>query len=158
MSWTKKELIQEAFDAIGIASYSFDLEEDQYVSALRKLDSMMASWNGLGLRLSYPLYDSQSDSDIDEASNVPDWANEAVYLNLATRIAPSFGKMISPDIKQNARNAYDVVMARITRPPEYSITGLPQGQGSKAWRYDDNVTLRDPSPTLTDGSGDEIDL
>ena len=157
MSWTKKQLIQEAFDSIGLASYSFDLQEDQYVSALRKLDSMMASWNGKGIRLTYPLHDTQSDSDIDEASNVPDWANEAVYLNLATRIAPSFGKLLTADVKQNAKESYDAILTRISRPPEYQVTGLPRGQGSKYWQ-NGSTTLDIPTVPVTDGSDDEIDL
>ena len=157
MSWTKKELIQEAFDAIGLASYSFDIQEDQYVSVLRKLDSMMASWNGLGIRLSYPLYDTQSDSDINEASNIPDWANEAVYLNLATRIAPSFGKLLSADVKQNAKSAYDIIITRTNRPPEYQVTGLPRGQGAKSYRNTGKVFLDKPTVPVTDGAGDTID-
>jgi hypothetical protein len=156
MSWTKRELIEEAFDSIGLASYSFDIQDDQYLSALRKLDAMMATWNGKGIRLSYPLHDNKDDSSVDEYAMIPDWANEAVYLNLAIRLAPSFGKALSPDVKQNANDAYDAIMTKISIPPEYQVSGLPKGQGYKSWHS--CSTLPYPDEVITDGTNDTIDI
>ena len=158
MSWTKKELIEQAFDAIGLATYNFDLQPEQYQSALKKLDSMMASWNGRGLRLAYPLHSAPKDSVLTEDSALPDWAIEAAYLNLAIRIAPSFGKAVSPDTKKDAKDGYDIIMTRKNRPPEYQVTGLPRGQGQKSWRDTGRTTLSNPTVPLTDGAGDEIDF
>lgn len=157
MSWTKKQLIEEAFDTIGIATHSFPMQPEQYASALKKLDSMMATWNGEGIRLGYPLYSDQNDSDIDELSNIPDWSYEAVYQNLALRIAPSFGKVVMPDLKQNAKDSYDKIITRVTRPPEMQITGLPKGQGHKGWNLASSVMLDEPTEPLTDSSSDTID-
>lgn len=156
MSWTKKELILSAFDELALGSYEFDLDEGQFKSALGKLDAMMATWNGKGIRLGYPLYSNKDDSILDEASNVPDWSYEAIYQNLAIRIAPSFGKVVSPDLKQNAKDGYDAIMTRTTRPPEMQITGLPKGQGHKSSRYTSSITLSEPDTVLTDGSGDTL--
>ena len=156
MSWTKKQLILSAFDELGLGSYEFDLEQGQYLSALNKLDAMMATWNGKGIRLGYPLYSNQGDSDLDEASNVPDWSYEAVYQNLALRIAPSFGKAILPELKQSAKESYDAIITRTSRPPERQITGLPKGQGHKSTRYTGSTTLETPTTPLTDGAGETI--
>lgn len=88
MGYTKRDIIGQAFDEIGLAGYVFDLQPQQIESALRRLDAMMATWNGKGVRLGYPLPTSAGDSDVDQEINVPDVAIEAMTLNLAVRIAP----------------------------------------------------------------------
>lgn len=55
MGWTKRQFVTQAFEEIGLASYVFDLTPEQLDSALRRLDTMIASWNALGIRLGYPL-------------------------------------------------------------------------------------------------------
>ena len=124
MSWTKKELITAAFDEIGLGSYEFDLQPGQFASALNKLDSMMAVWNGKGIRLGYPLESTQSASDITDDSSVPDWSYEAIYQNLALRIAPSFGKIPMPELKQNAKDSYDVIVMKTNQMPTIQLSGL----------------------------------
>ena len=89
MGWTKRQFIEQAFDEIGLASYAFDLGPEQMQSALRRLDTMLAAWNALGIRLAYPLPSSPQDSDLDEQTNVPDSSNEAIYTNLAIKLAPA---------------------------------------------------------------------
>jgi len=156
MSWTKKQLIIAAFDEIGIASYEFDLQQGQYESALNKLDSMMASWNGKGIRLGYPLSSSQEASELDGDSLVPDWSYEAVYLNLALRLAPSFGKVVMPELKQHAKDAYDLIVTRTNEMPKVRLSGMLSGQGSKPWRNSATTISTTPIPT-TDGAGDTIE-
>ena len=92
MSWTKLQLIRQAFSQIGLADYDFDLQPEQLQNALFLLDSMMATWNAKGISLSYPTPTSPENSNTSDESNIPDRANEAVYLNLALRIAPTLGK------------------------------------------------------------------
>jgi len=158
MSWTKKEIIEQAFDTIGLASYNFDLEPEQFESALKKLDAMFGTWNGYGIRLAYPTHDTPANSDITSDSEIPDWAFEAAYLNLAIRIAPSYGKAISPDVKQFAKSAYNNILNKTTQIKEYQIQDLPRGQGSKYWRYAGSRTLPKADEPLTDGSNEEIDF
>ena len=104
MGWTKRQFIEQAFDEIGLASYAFDLTPEQMQSALRRLDTMIAAWNALGIRLGYPLPSSPQDSDLDEQTNVPDRSNEAIYTNLAIKLAPSYGKQVMPDTKARPKN------------------------------------------------------
>ncbi|MGD2065745.1 MAG: packaged DNA stabilization gp4 family protein [Candidatus Bathyarchaeota archaeon] len=158
MSWTKKDIIESAFDSIGLSGHSFDLQPEEYESALRKLDTMMATWNGKGIRLGYPIPSGPNSSDISDDSFVPDWSLEAIYLNLAIRIAPSFGKMIHPDVKASSKEAYDSMMQRLSTPPEYQVSGVPKGQGSKSWRYSDGVFIPEQDQPLTDGSNDTLDF
>ena len=88
MGYTKRQFVTAALEEIGLASYVFDLQPEQLQSALRRLDALMAEWNGKGIRLGYPLPSSPQDSDLDEESNVPDSANEAVIPSPTLAKAP----------------------------------------------------------------------
>ena len=72
MAYTKRDIVEQAFEEIGLASYVFDLQPQQLESALRRLDAMMATWNAKGIRLGYPLPSSPADSDLDQEVGVPD--------------------------------------------------------------------------------------
>lgn len=158
MSWTKREFIRQAFDELGLASYVYDLTTDQLNSALYRLDSMMATWNAKGIRIGYPLPLTPSDSDIDDLTTVPDRANEAIALNLAVRLAPSYGKQVSPDTKVAAKQAYDVLLSYAAMPPEMQLPqGMPLGAGVRAWTGQAQFTP-DPVPSIDAGPDAEIEF
>jgi len=132
MGWTKRQFVEQAFGEVGLAAYVYDLTPEQLQAAMRRLDAMMAAWNGKGIRLGYPLPGSPQDADLDTQTSVPDAANEAIYSNLAVRLGPGFGKAISPDLKSIAKSGYDLLLARATLPPEQQFPGtMPAGAGSK---------------------------
>lgn len=131
MSWTKRELITQAFEEVGLAAYVYDLSADQLQSCLRRLDSMMATWYAKGIKLGYPIPGGANGSDLDDDSYLPDYAVEAVYLNLGPRIAPAFGKMVSPDLKVSAKMAYDALLNKAAFPAQQKLTWLPSGAGQK---------------------------
>ena len=56
MAYTKRDIVNQAFGEIGMADYVFDLQPQQLDSALRQLDMMMATWNGKGIRIGYPIF------------------------------------------------------------------------------------------------------
>lgn len=158
MSWTKRQFVQQAFEEIGLASYAFDLQPEQLQSALRRMDAMMATWNAKGIRIGYPIPTSPENSYLDDETGVPDAANEAIYTNLAIRIAPSFGKAVSMEAKASARAAYDVLLMRAAVPPEMQLPGsLPAGAGNKPWRNDDEY-IKDPSDPLLAGDDSVLDF
>lgn len=131
MGWTKRQYIEQAFEELGLAAYVFDLTPEQMQSALRRLDSMLATWNAKGIRLGYPLPSSPQDSDLDAATNVLDAANEAIYTNLALRVAPAFGKTPTAELKGNAKAGYDLLLMKFAIPPEQQLNTLPSGAGAK---------------------------
>lgn len=152
MGYTKRQFVTAALEEIGLASYVFDLQPEQLQSALRRLDALMADWNGKGIRLGYPLPSSPQDSDLDDESNVPDSANEAVILNLAIRLAPSYGKQVAIETKASAKQGYDVLLQRATVPPQQQLPGsLPSGAGNKPWRVYDGPFIRPPVDPVTVG-------
>jgi hypothetical protein len=145
MGWTKRQFIEQAFDEIGLASYAFDLGPEQMQSALRRLDTMMAAWNALGIRLAYPLPSSPQDSDLDEDTLVPDSAYEAIICSLGIRLAPSYGKQVMIETKTTAKQGYDILLQRATFPLEKQLPATtPSGAGNKPWRVTDNPFVRPP--------------
>jgi hypothetical protein len=152
MGYSKRQFVAAAFEEIGLAAYSFDLQPQQFESALRRLDAMMASWNALGIRLGYPLPSSPQFSEIDAESEVPDSANEAIITNLAVKLAPSYGKQVMPETKATARETYNTLISRAVLPMEQQLPGtMPSGAGNKPWRVYDNPFIRPPVDQVTVG-------
>lgn len=151
MSYTKRQFVTAAFEEIGLASYVFDLTDDELSSACRRLDAMMAEWNTKGIRLGYPIPSSPELTNLDSETTVPDSANEAIIVNLGVRIAPGYGKQVMPDTKQLARSSYMTVLGRYSEIVEKQLPGTtPAGAGNKPWRYDDPF-LQDPVDPLEVG-------
>ena len=137
MSWTKQELVEEAFSVLALSGFTFDLSPEMLQMGLRRLDSMMGTWNAKNILVSYPLAASPSGSTLDQDSNLPAAAVEAVYMNLAVRIASSLGKALPPSVLSTAKLGYDVLLARAAMPQEMQYPDtMPRGAGNKPWRYD----------------------
>lgn len=160
MSWTKRQFITQAFEEIGLAAYVFDLTPEQLDSALRRMDSMVGGWNANGVRIGYPLPSNPDDSDLDEDSGVPDFANEAIYLGLAVRIASSYGKVVSPETKAFADMAYSNMANQVAIPtPERQLPHtMPRGSGTKPWRNFNNPFVNRPQDPILAGSDNPIDF
>ena len=160
MGWTKRQLISEAFAELGLAASDFDLQPEEMQTALRRLDSMLAMWDGKGIRLGYPLPSSPDDSDLDQASGLPDGAVETVYLNLAMRIAPSFGKAVSIDTRRNAGAGYDRLQIAAAQPlPPQQPSTMPRGAGNKPWRPLSSPFFSKPQATpLQISPGGDLDI
>jgi len=158
VSYTKREIVEAAFEEIGLSEYVFDLQPQQLESALRRLDAMMATWNGRGIRLGYPLPSSPTDSDLDEDSYLPDAANEAAITNLAIRIAPSYGKTPSAETKSAAKIAYDLLLSKAAHPIEMQLPStMPRGAGNKPFA-DDNPFFGRPADPVLAGEDGPIDF
>lgn len=147
-----------AFGEIGLASYVFDLTPEQEQDALRRLDSMMATWDGQGISIGYPLPSSPDGSDLDQETNVPGAAQETIYQNLGIRIAPGYGKSVSPDTKTSAKLGYNALLTRaLGAPAELQLPGsMPSGAGNKPWRAIDDPFLNTPTDPITAEQSGEI--
>jgi P22 tail accessory factor len=129
---TKRQIIAMAYEAVGLAGFIYDLMPEQMESARQKLDAMMAEWNGRGLNLSWPIPSSPENGDIDDETNLPDWALEAVYLSLGPRLANSHGKQVTPMYLAMMRAAKNGVMSRTVKPAARKMPGgFPLGAGYK---------------------------
>ncbi len=151
---TKRELIEGAHAELGLADYVFDLPSEQLQLALSRLDAMMAEWDGMGLRLGYPIPGSVGGGDLDTEAGVPDNAWEAITLNLAVRLAPSFGKQLSPETRTGAKAALTMLLGKVL-PGERSLGRIPAGAGNKPWRWQLDPFLEPaPNPLAVGPDGD----
>jgi len=134
MSYTKGQLVGAALEEIGIAEYEFDISPEQRQSAIRRLDSMMAEWNGRNILLSFPIAKEENSSP-DDDSNIPNWSWEAVITNLAIRLAPSYGKQVSQETRATAKHAYTTICGRSAVPKEMNFPLMPKGAGYKETEF-----------------------
>lgn len=133
MGWTKQQLIEEAFGELALASHVFDLDADVLEGALRRLDTMMADWSGKGISIGYLLPDSPDASNIGDDAGIPDAAVEAVYMNLAVKLAAGRGKTLSADTRLAAKRGYDKLLGDAVTPTS-QCSGLARiGAGNKRW-------------------------
>jgi hypothetical protein len=152
MGYSKRQFVESALEEIGLASYVFDLSPQQVESAVRRLDAQMASWNALGIRVGYPLPSSPQDTGLDDETNVPDAAYEAIITNLGIKLAPSYGKTVSADTKATAKRTYDTLLSRAAMPMEMQLpASMPRGAGAKA--YDDPFVDNPTEPILAGRDG-----
>lgn len=154
MGWTKRQYIEQAFVEIGLAGYMFDITPEELNTALRQLDSMMATWNGRGIREAWPAPSSPQNSDLDNLTDVNDAANEAIYYNLAVRIGPGFGKAASAEVRFFAKDSYNLLLSLHAQPVSRQLPDtMPAGAGNKPWRNNDSPFIRPPVDPLLDGPG-----
>jgi len=102
MAWTNQEIIVQALADIGIADYVYTLTTAQLNNALIRLKAMMGSWDTKGITTGYI-----QASLIGESSGIEVATAEAAAINLAVRLAPGYGKEISPQTLYAAKMAYD---------------------------------------------------
>lgn len=157
MGWTKRQLIDEAFAELALQGYEFDITPEEQQTALRRLDTMMATWEARGVRIGYAFPSSPDDSDPDTDSGLPDSAVETAFLNLAIRIAAGFGKQLSPDTKRVAREGFDVLLWAAAQPIEQQQPStMPRGAGNRIWRNSQRPFFPEPddSPLGISQGGD----
>lgn len=135
MSWTKGEIVEEALAELALAGEVWDIQPEERERALRRLDAMLAMWEMKGIKLGYPMPADAQSSSLNDDSGLPDGSVETVLLNLARRIAPSYGKALRPESIQSAREGYDALLWHAAQPQQQQFPNtLPLGSGNKPWR------------------------
>jgi hypothetical protein len=87
-SYTKGDLVLMALGELGIANYEFDIEAEEDIRALNKLDGMMAELT-YGLTETGYIYPAASGSSaIADPPGIDASIVEAVVANLAIKLAP----------------------------------------------------------------------
>jgi hypothetical protein len=133
--WTKRQLIDEAYGELALQGYVFDISPEEQQTALRRMDTMLATWEAKGVRVGYAFPANPTASDLDTPSGLPDSAVEAVYLSLAVRLAAGAGKTLTQETRAAARDAYTTLLWRAAQPIEQQLPNtLPRGAGNKPWR------------------------
>lgn len=162
MGWTKEQLVDAAFQELSLAEGDgFGISADEKARALARLDTMLATWAAKGVRVGYLFPASPSASDLGSDSGIPDSAVETVYLNLAKRLAPGFGKQLNPATLAAAREGYDTLLWASARPPEQQLPHtMARGAGNKPWRTINRVFMPQPDtdPLRIDDQSGGLDI
>jgi hypothetical protein len=159
VSWNKRQFIEAAYEEIGYATYTHDLQPEQLEAAMRRMDAMLATWNAKGIRIGYPIPTSPENSDLDQETNVPDKANEAIYTNLAIRIAPTIGKTASAETKRAAKTGYDALLALSVKPEQMQLpSNMPTGAGNKKEQGHDRPFSNAPDDPVAAGDDAVFDF
>jgi len=134
MGWTKLQFINRAYEEIGLANNVFDLESEDFSSALVRLDSMMAEWDVRGIRVGYPLTASPDDSSTATEFDVPLYATSAIIYNLALLLSAKEGKTVSPATKKAAKDGLDnLYLQCVPVPQQQQPRRMPLGAGNRRW-------------------------
>lgn len=144
--WSKRQLIVEAFAEIGIGA-QYDIQPEEFSTALRRMDAMVAGWESDGIRIGYALPSTADGSELDDASGIADRWARAVFLNLAVELAPGFGKTLKPSTLIAAGQALgQLELAAAWIPPSSVRGGLPLGAWHKRRHHLSAAYTSDETP------------
>jgi hypothetical protein len=159
MSYTKADIVSQALEEIGYASYIYDVMPEQQESVMRVLDAMFATWNDKGIRVGYASSSSVNGSSLTTVIRIPNGVFEAAYTNLAIRIAPRFGKTVTAETKRAAREGYEVLLKAVAQPIEQQFRSeMPVGQGNKPWRRTNQPFVNAPDEALEAGTDNLLEF
>lgn len=115
----KRDLIQLAYEECGQAGYEFELTAEEYVSALRRLNNMLAEWlSAYGVDLGYDFPAAIGDvGSADDASGIDAGVAQTVALRLALRIAPGMGKTLSTESRKQMAESWSALRTKYQSVP-----------------------------------------
>lgn len=129
---TAGEVARRAFTRILVESpEDATLDAKDYSDALDTLNDYMAQREANGIRLGYTPVTNVSDQ-----VTIPDGAILGVVTNLAIQLAPEYGGLVSPDLREQARLGLNAMRKLAKRPgsTQYPQT-LPWGSGNHNSTY-----------------------
>jgi hypothetical protein len=129
---TKGALGARALHHLGIANYVFDVESEETISTLKTLDSMIAEWQAKLNDMGYIQPATNGTSQPSDPAGIDEAMVEAVAANLALRVAPSYGKTTSGELRAMARDGRSFVFSSYSRARAVEIPSyLPLGAGNR---------------------------
>jgi hypothetical protein len=133
MAITKQAIIDAAFEELALAGFTFDITAAERATALLRLDSMMATWEGRGLRFGYFFSSATTPSALANDSGLPQKYHEAAYTNLAVRLCATFGKQPPVSLLATAKDAMTPLLIEAAFPDEQlTRAGVPRGAGNSS--------------------------
>jgi hypothetical protein len=155
--WTKEDIAKEALAELALPSYTFDLQSDDVIAIIIRLDAMMSEWDLKGIRFGYALASGPRDSWADQPSGLPDTAIFAVLPNLAVRIGAMFGREPSPSIKNTARTTFETMLTTFAKPTQYRWPStMPYGAGNKPFRTNNRQYAGSSLPPTVQNPEDDL--
>ena len=121
-------MIEGALKKIQVVSVAVPSSPEQITDGLIELNSMLNMWLSRGIKFQWTPITTPGE-DVDE----PIDATNAIITNLAVKLAPSYSKPVSQDLKNNARQEMDLVRSNyqvVCIPDKVVSSTLPMGAGN----------------------------
>jgi len=115
---TKAALLDLMFEECGRAGYEFDRSPGEDASALRRLEAMLAEWQGEGVALNYNFPVAFGTSQPTDVAGIPDSTINTVAAWGAFRIAPGMGKTLSAETRKAMADGRAFLRAETSTIPE----------------------------------------
>jgi hypothetical protein len=132
---TALQIVSAAAEKLGVKTAEIPLEADDFRVFLGELNDMLMEWSDLGITPRFlELTDRNDTVEIDRD------AVGAVKANLAMRLAPTFGRVVSPALVASARDTKDRLLASVVTIGEVAYPdSLPMGSGNNCSQYDERL-------------------
>lgn len=124
---TMSEVVQDAFEEIGVKTAEVPLTDDEMQSGIRRCNDMLTEWDDTGTISGYtPVIYASDEISVDRN------AVGAIKLNLAIRLSSSFQAVVTPALAANADSSLSALRAsnafigRVAFPDT-----LPMGSGNQ---------------------------
>ena len=129
---TMLEVVNDAFEEIDVKVAEQDLQSDELQAGIRRCNDLLSSWDDIGFIVGYtPVLNGHDDLGI-EASAV-----RAIKANLAVKLAPSFQKPVTIDLRLEASESLDLMInANIFIGNVEFPDTLPLGSGNQGCDFD----------------------
>lgn len=123
---SKTQIISNAFDELRINGITSKADNEDIALALDSLEQVVSEFPfDIGYRF-------ESNPDPNTLTGIPQYAERAVYMALAVRLAPRYGKDASI-YRNDAASALNALYSRVRRVPQvYNSPRMPMGMGNRA--------------------------
>jgi hypothetical protein len=129
---TKGELVNAAYEEIGLAGYVFDLQPEEIQTGVRRLERYMLMLDGRGIRISYNAAASASSATANDPLGIPQWTEDCIIPLFALRLAPTIGKQVHPDTRMAARRGLNALLVGTYNIPSMQMPRhMPIGSGNR---------------------------
>lgn len=128
---TNKEIIDRAYQVLGLSDSMFGRTPEEYASAMLPLGGMMLEWpyDQLGF-----IFEDAAGLRVEEESGIARKYLDAVAYGLAERLAPTIGKALPAEARKPKNTTYSRLCAdvRVATPAQYAA-GTPRGAGGRRY-------------------------
>ena len=158
---TALQLIEDSYDDIEVKTSEVALTTAEINNGIRRLNRLATALAVSGLNFGYTLVSESTD-----LLTIPDWSEDLFISLLAIRMAPSFGKIVTPALAASAEENYKIARRALVTIPEVQLPiTLPTGSGNGTDRAaiffvdtsTDDLTTFTSNSILT-GEGIQLDI
>lgn len=164
MAWSKRAIVEAAFEELALAGFEYDLSPEEAQSALKRHNLIMAGWAAKGIQLGQSVVESEGGGDLDDDSGLPTYAVEAAISALSLRICASKGKTPSPMMLHSAKQAREaMLMGRaqlIGQVEQERRGGTPLGDTNRGFNsaFTPNYSIDRDTSQLSTSPGGYLDV